>query len=219
MSNTKTSSSLKTLCRTAIFLALLIAVQFVTRSMGQYVTGSLVNLILIASGLMCGLWGGLAVAVLSPICAFFIGIGPAFPQVVPAVALGNAVLVLLWVLIAGAKNAPIARQAIALVVAAVAKFLTLYLVIVKWLVPMVLTLNEKQMAVLSASFSFPQLITAVIGGVLAMLRARNDLFVLIDHADRYIGTTEINAYTIFHSYRPPLWGSAHSIAHFVGKWK
>ena len=108
MSNTKTSSSLKTLCRTAIFLALLIAVQFVTRSMGQYVTGSLVNLILIASGLMCGLWGGLAVAVLSPICAFFIGIGPAFPQVVPAVALGNAVLVLLWVLIAGAKNAPIA---------------------------------------------------------------------------------------------------------------
>ena len=153
MSNTKTSSSLKTLCRTAIFLALLIAVQFVTRSMGQYVTGSLVNLILIASGLMCGLWGGLAVAVLSPICAFSIGIGPAFPQVVPA----------------DAKNAPIARQAIALVVAAVAKFLTLYLVIVKWLVPMVLTLNEKQTAVLSASFSFPQLITAAIGGVLAML--------------------------------------------------
>ena len=38
MSNTKTSSSLKTLCRTAIFLALLIAVQFVTRSMCQYVT-------------------------------------------------------------------------------------------------------------------------------------------------------------------------------------
>ena len=169
MSNTQTNRSLKTLCRTAIFLALLIAVQFVTRSMGQYVTGSLVNLILIASGLMCGLWGGLAVAGLSPICAFFIGIGPAFPQVVPAVALGNAVLVLLWVLIAGAKNAPIARQAIALVVAAVAKFLTLYLVIVKWLVPMVLTLNEKQTAVLSASFSFPQLITAAIGGVLAML--------------------------------------------------
>ena len=169
MSNTKTSSSLKTLCRTAIFLALLIAAQFVTRSMGQYVTGSLVNLILIASGLMCGLWGRLAVAVLSPICAFSIGIGPAFPQVVPAVALGNAVLVLLLVLIADAKNAPIARQAIALVVAAVAKFLTLYLVIVKWLVPMVLTLNEKQTAVLSASFSFPQLITAAIGGVLAML--------------------------------------------------
>ena len=80
MSNTKTSSSLKTLCRTAIFLALLIAVQFVTRSMGQYVTGSLVNLILIASGLMCGLWGGLAVAVLCPrrcfgLCRFGFAVG------------------------------------------------------------------------------------------------------------------------------------------------
>ena len=45
----------------------------------------------------------------------------------------------------------------------------LYLVIVKWLVPMVLTLNEKQTAMLSASFSFPQLITAAIGGALALL--------------------------------------------------
>ena len=90
-------------------------------------------------------------------------------QVVPAVALGNAVLVLLWVLIAGAKEASLSRRLMALVTAAVAKFLTLYLVIVKWLVPMVLTLNEKQTAVLSASFSFPQLITAAIGGVLALM--------------------------------------------------
>ena len=96
ISNSNGSTGLKTLCRTAIFLALLIAVQFVTRSMGQYVTGSLVNLVLIAAALMCGLWGGLAVAVLSPFCAFLIGIGPAFPQIVPAVALGNAVLVVLW---------------------------------------------------------------------------------------------------------------------------
>ena len=34
---------------------------------------------------------------------------------------------------------------------------------------MVLTLNEKQTAMLSASFSFPQLITAAIGGALALL--------------------------------------------------
>ena len=104
MSNPNTNSKLKTLCRTAIFLALLVAVQFVTRSMGQYVTGSLVNLILIASGLLCGLWGGLAVALLSPVCAFLIGIGPAFPQIVPAIMLGNAVIVLVWHLIAGGEG-------------------------------------------------------------------------------------------------------------------
>ena len=103
------------------------------------------------------------------LCAFLIGIGPAFPQIVPAVALGNAVLVVLWSLLAGKKDAAVGRYLCALAVAAVAKFLTLYLVIVKWLVPMVLTLNEKQTAVLSASFSFPQLITAAVGGVLAVL--------------------------------------------------
>ena len=147
MSNPNTNSKLKTLCRTAIFLALLVAVQFVTRSMGQYVTGSLVNLILIASGLLCGLWGGLAVGLLSPVCAFLIVIGPAFPPLVPAMMLGHA----------------------AAAAGALATFAVLYLVIVKWLVPMVLTLNEKQTAMLSASFSFPQLITAAIGGALAIL--------------------------------------------------
>ena len=169
MSNPNTNSKLKTLCRTAIFLALLVAVQFVTRSMGQYVTGSLVNLILIASGLLCGLWGGLAVALLSPVCAFLIGIGPAFPQIVPAIMLGNAVIVLVWHLIAGGQNTRLPGYLLAAAAGALATFAVLYLVIVKWLVPMVLTLNEKQTAMLSASFSFPQLITAAIGGALAIL--------------------------------------------------
>lgn len=165
----KNDSKIKLICRTAIFIALLVAVQYVTRSLGQYVTGSLVNLILIASALLCGLWGGIAVAFLSPIFAFLLGIGPAFIQVVPAIMLGNIVLVVLWSLIAGRSNAAFWRYPVALVAGAVAKFAVLYLVIVRWLVPMVLTLNEKQAAVLSASFSLPQLITAAIGGVLAML--------------------------------------------------
>ena len=170
MSNPNTNSKLKTLCRTAIFLALLVAVQFVTRSMGQYVTGSLVNLILIASGLLCGLWGGLAVALLSYTVPQTIGgNGPAFPQIVPAIMLGNAVIVLVWHLIAGGQNTRLPGYLLAAAAGALAKFAVLYLVIVKWLVPMVLTLNEKQTAMLSASFSFPQLITAAIGGALAIL--------------------------------------------------
>lgn len=162
-------SKIRLICRTAIFIALLVAVQYVTRTMGQYVTGSLVNLILIASALLCGVWGGVAVAVLSPVFAFLLGIGPAFIQVVPAIMLGNLVLVLVWSLLAGRRECPLWRYIAALIAGAVAKFLVLYLVIVRWLVPMVLALNEKQQAVLSASFSFPQLITAAIGGVLAVL--------------------------------------------------
>lgn len=163
------SSKIRLICRTAIFIALLIGVQYVTRSMGQYVTGALVNLVLITAGLLCGLWGGLAVAVLSPICAFMVGIGPAFPQVVPAIMLGNAVIVLLWHLIAGGKQTGTPGYLLAIVSGAVAKYLVLFFVIVKLLIPYVLTLNEKQTAMLTASFSVPQLITALIGGVLAWL--------------------------------------------------
>ena len=52
--------------RTAICLALLIAVQFFTRSFGQLATGSCVNLVLAVSALIGGVWSGITVAVISP---------------------------------------------------------------------------------------------------------------------------------------------------------
>ena len=52
--------------------------------------------------------------------------------------------------------------------AAVCKFLTLFLVVVKLVLPS-LGLAEKQVAMMSTMFSWPQLVTAAIGGVLALL--------------------------------------------------
>ncbi|MCL2696169.1 MAG: hypothetical protein FWE69_07580, partial [Clostridiales bacterium] len=80
--------------RTGAMLALLIAVQAFTRPAGQFVTGSCVNLILALAVLAGGFWCGLTVALLSPFFAFLAGIGPILP-VVPAIAAGNAVYVLL----------------------------------------------------------------------------------------------------------------------------
>ena len=71
------------IARTAICLALLVAVQFVTKGLGQFVTGSCVNLILAIAAVIGGVWSGVAVAVLSPFCAYLLGIGPAFVQLVP----------------------------------------------------------------------------------------------------------------------------------------
>ena len=56
------------IAQTAVCLALLLAVQFVTKSLGQFVTGSCVNLVLAMAALSGGLWSGVAVAVLSPFC-------------------------------------------------------------------------------------------------------------------------------------------------------
>lgn len=155
--------------RTAIFIALLIVVQAFSKPLGQYVTGSLVNFILILSVLLGGLAGGVSVALISPVFAFLLGIGPALPPVIPFVMLGNLTLVLIWHFVAGKASHVLPRYPIALVAAAAAKFAVLYFGIVVVLVGMLLNLPEKQAAVLTASFSLPQLITASIGGVAAIL--------------------------------------------------
>jgi hypothetical protein len=153
--------------RTAVFIALLIGAQFVTRPLGQLVTGSLVNLILIVSGMTCGLASGLFVSVVSPVFATLLGIGPQFWPLAPFQMAGNAVIVTAWYLLGG-KNVNFARYAAALPVAAVSKFLVLYLGIVKIAIPYFFDLPQPQAERFSAIFSFPQLITAAIGGGLAI---------------------------------------------------
>lgn len=63
---------------TAVMIALLVALQWATKPLGQFVTGSCVNLVLGVSVLVGGLWCGLTVALVSPFFAFLLGIGPAF---------------------------------------------------------------------------------------------------------------------------------------------
>ena len=154
---------------TALMTALLIVLQAVTKPAGQFVTGSCVNLVLAIATLLCGLSSGLTVALLSPFFAFFLGIGPAFLPITPGISVGNAVLVLVLYGLLGRRAAipglPACLAAACL--AAAAKFLTLWLGIVKLLLPL-MGLPEKQMAALSASFTWPQLVTALIGGVLAV---------------------------------------------------
>ena len=50
------------IARTAVCLALLIAIQFLTKSLGQLVTGSCVNLVLAIAALIGGVWSGVTVA-------------------------------------------------------------------------------------------------------------------------------------------------------------
>ncbi len=161
--------------RTAIFVALLVTMQFFTALLGnQFVTGSVVNLMLIISLLTCGLATSLTVAVISPICAFLVGIGPAFPPLVPFIVLGNVSLIVTWFLLgrinqfdkSGIRNKVMGY--LTAIAAAVIKFLTLYAGIVLLAVPYILNLNEKQSAILSFTFSYPQFITAAIGGVIAL---------------------------------------------------
>lgn len=160
--------------QTAVMLALLIGAQFITRSFGQFVTGSIVNLILLVSVFIIGIYGGVTIAVLSPILAFLAGIGPAFIQIIPFIAIGNVLFVTIAWLIAKSYIAKVNKRgfvvsSIGLISASVVKFLFLWLGLVIIAVPLIPGIKEKQAAVIGASFSWPQIITALIGSILAMM--------------------------------------------------
>lgn len=159
---------------TAIMLALLIVLQAVTKVFGQFVTGSCVNMVLAVSVLLSGIWSGIVVALASPILAFLLGIAPQ-AVTVPAIMVGNAVFVLLlWLLARGQQ--PIWKQILAWLVAAAAKFVTLYVLVVKIICDLASAsllesgaLKAPMLEKLPGMFTWPQLVTALIGGGVALL--------------------------------------------------
>ena len=164
----KIRSSATFVARTAMFIAMLVAVQFITRALGQIVTGSCVNFVLAVCALTCGVWSASIVAVISPFCAFLLGIGTPIIRLVPFIGLGNFVYVFLICLLEGRIKLGRASRAAVILIAAVAKFATLFVSITKIILPL-MALPEAKTAVLSASFTWPQLITALIGGALAVI--------------------------------------------------
>ncbi|MBQ7086391.1 MAG: ECF transporter S component, partial [Clostridia bacterium] len=79
--------------------------------------------------------------------------------------------VLIWGLLPKLLKKPdcIICNAVTAVVAAFLKFLTLNMLIVKFLIPTVLKLPEKHAAVMSVNFGFMQCTTALIAGAIAVL--------------------------------------------------
>ena len=166
---------LRWITETAIMLALLVTLQALTKPMGQLVTGSFVNAVLAVSVLVGGLWCGVTVAVISPVLAYLLSIAPQI-LTVPAIMVGNAVFVLLLYFLADPSGKNLVKQGIAWVTAALAKFAALYAIVV-WVICGVLAesllasgaLKQPMLKALPATFSWPQLITALIGGAVALL--------------------------------------------------
>ena len=160
---------LRWLTQTALLIALLIAAQWTTRPLGQFVTGSAVNLILIVSVSIIGLPCGITVAAVSNILAFLAGIGPIFPQLVPFVAAGNVMYVFVFWLVSGRRRTvpPVWRRFAAVVAGALVKFAVLWFGIVKFAAGLIPDIKPAQIEKLSVMFSWPQIVTATIGGSLA----------------------------------------------------
>lgn len=98
------SQNIRKMVAAALLVALTIVFQQLRFVLGDsivttYIVGSLVNLCLIVAAVAVGLWAGAAVAVISPLIAFAQG-HLALVQMVPWVMAGNAVLAVLYALLA-----------------------------------------------------------------------------------------------------------------------
>ena len=167
---------------TAVMLALLVALQAITKPLGQLVTGSFVNAVLAITVLVAGLSAGITVALISPAFAFLLGIAPNFVTVLP-IMIGNVIYVVLLHILSGKENKLTWRKPAALAAAAGAKFAVLYILVVKVIcgVASYALLGKKlgdtvilappMLKMLPTMFAWPQLFTALIGGAVALLIA------------------------------------------------
>lgn len=169
--------NMRWITETAVMLALLVALQALTKPMGQLVTGSCVNAVLAITVLLVGMGSGIAVALISPVCAFLLGIAPNLVTVLPIMA-GNVCFAVLLRVISGKV---LWRQIVALSVAAVTKFGVLYLLVVQVICGFassellgkklgeIVILAPPMLQKLPGMFTWPQLFTALMGGAVALV--------------------------------------------------
>ncbi len=147
------NTSVKWLTRAAILLALALAVQ--SLRLGQYITGPVVNAVLLSGAVLVGPWGAAAIGLLTPLTAYLLGqLNPVLAPAIPFIMAGNALLAVLFGY--GRKL----NVYLAVILAAVAKYLLL-----AGAVRYVLSLPPK----VGVALQLPQLFTALIGGVVALL--------------------------------------------------
>ncbi|PWT25831.1 MULTISPECIES: ECF transporter S component [Butyrivibrio] len=166
----------KQIALTGILLAICIVSQFF-KNLSVFITGPIINACIIIAVLTAGLWCGIILSIITPVTAFIITGSPvmaAVPMMIPMVMLGNAILaIFVWLFYQKVlknidKNI---RLCIGMVVGSVVKAVVMGLTISLWLLPTFLPqpMQEKMLPVLQAQFSTVQLITALIGSVIAFV--------------------------------------------------
>jgi riboflavin transporter len=158
--------SVRMMTYTALLLVLVIVIQQF-KSISIFITGPIVNAVLIIATLLVGFAAGIVIAVISPIVAYLVNPAPIMqlmPLMVPFIILGNLVIVI-------AAHYFKQRQLwLGLGFGAVVKALVMWVgVYVVNVVLLGVTLPDKMRLPVILSFSVFQLITALLGILLAYL--------------------------------------------------
>jgi hypothetical protein len=148
-------TNIRWVSRTAILLA--IALVFQMGGFPQFITGPLVNTVLYLAAMIVGWQGGMLIGILTPVIASIRGIlPPPLTPLIPFIALGNSVLIILFFWLQS-KN-----KIVGIIIASCVKFL---------LLAGAVKLLVQVPPAIAQMMSFPQLITALAGGAIALLLA------------------------------------------------
>lgn len=156
------------LVRSGLFLAIAIVFQLLGKALpqiSQFLVGPIVNAVLILTVLVCGVWYGIALGVLTPVLAWLLGqLAAPFGPFVPFIIIGNAIFVIIFYLFRNQKYG----QLIGIVLGAFFKFLFLF-VSAKFIAKTLSLVPAKMLSKLAFAMGLPQLITALIGGLIAVI--------------------------------------------------
>lgn len=162
--------NLKKLVRTSLFLALAIVIQIMGKNfpqINQFLVGPIINAILILTAFMCGTTWSVSLGVLTPVLAWLTGqLASPLAPFIPFIIIGNAIFVIFY---GALKNYKSYGKYIGIIAGAFFKYVFLSLSASKLVHVFNLAIPKKIADKLVVMMSTPQLITALIGGFLAIL--------------------------------------------------
>lgn len=170
------NNTTKKLVRSALLLAIAIVFQLIGRNIqaagiNQFLVGPIINAVLLVSVVICGTWWGIGIGILTPLLAFLIGqLAPIFGPFIPFIMIGNAIYVIAFGLIykkVKASNA--AKETIGVIIGSLLKFAFLFVSAVKIIHILNISFSTLALKLLPTAMGILQLITSVIGGVIAII--------------------------------------------------
>ncbi|MFA6308190.1 MAG: ECF transporter S component [Clostridia bacterium] len=160
--------NVKSLTRAGILLALVIVVQLIGTIIpapaNSFVVGPLVNACILVATVALGIWGGVAISVIAPFSSLLFnhaGISLVLLPFTPFIAIGNILFAIVFFILYKKSNI------VAVGAGSVLKFAFLWSAIILFL--NISNITGVVAKTFSFLFSWPQLITAVVGGAVALL--------------------------------------------------
>ncbi|QAA35140.1 ECF transporter S component [Clostridium manihotivorum] len=157
------------LSKSALLLAIAIAFQLIGRTIpeiNQFLVGPIINAVLLLSVYICGVKWGVLTAALTPILAWVVGqLAAPMAPFIPFIIIGNIIYVILF----GSVREKIYGIYIGIILGSFVKFLFLSLSASHLVKLLKLGIPTKVLDKLVLSMGVPQLITALAGGIIAMV--------------------------------------------------